>query len=371
MTAKELADRAAGSIGGETSRRIVRQLPMSIAAVLVTYYAAKLLGLSDVTWALISALYVMQDTVDDTGRMAGMRAASTVLGSVVGIGSVALMPDLESTPLRLGVVTLVLAVPVGWQPGLRFAYMPALLLAVPSGENPMSAAFGQGAAILLGAALGVLTSLLVWPRSSKRRARRALALAIEDCRELAQSELGLLVEDGEKHRLDELRRSFWRHMNTAQQASEHSYLRRRLKSGERLTSVVRGVERLWYSLVLLDWVCAARGTRAFERSVPSIAPPVRQVRDIVSPVLDDIAQGMRNSRAPLEASQLKARLARARRVVRQCAGVEGRPEPEIGPYSPVLAFALDELTAALDDVSELVGRPAAESPVAAHYPGTT
>ena len=123
-------------------------------AALATYGLFKLAGLPQASWAVISALFVIQPNVGGTISTALGRIAGTVLGTAVGLACVlTLGGSAGAVALGLLLATGSLGLVIGFRPGLRYGLVPAaFILLAPGGEELAQAwhgatALGRGAII--------------------------------------------------------------------------------------------------------------------------------------------------------------------------------------------------------------------------------
>jgi hypothetical protein len=129
-----------------------RVAAQTAVAALATFGLFKVTGLPQASWAVISALFVIQPNVGGTIGTALGRIAGTALGTVCGLARVPGRRAIElgdrSRPSRghpsLGFIT-------GFRPGLRYGLVPAaFILLAPHGEA-LEKAWHGAAAIGLGA----------------------------------------------------------------------------------------------------------------------------------------------------------------------------------------------------------------------------
>src|SRR3989344_5206794 len=83
-------------------RDSARLAVQSAAAAAATWFVMQRLELPHTSWAVISALFVVQPSLDGTFTAALGRIAGTVVGTVVGLAPVILFGGHDLTALRLG-----------------------------------------------------------------------------------------------------------------------------------------------------------------------------------------------------------------------------------------------------------------------------
>ncbi|GBD50766.1 FUSC family protein [Methylopila sp. Yamaguchi] len=145
------------------------------------FVAATLLSLPQGYWSVISALIVVQTSVGGTVAAAQERAVGTVVGAIVGGAAGFLHPQsLVATSVVLTATVALLAFAAAGRPMLRLAPITAaiLLVATANQSGALVVAAERVAEVLLGCAIGVATTLIVFPAHVDRDlAREARGVA--------------------------------------------------------------------------------------------------------------------------------------------------------------------------------------------------
>jgi uncharacterized membrane protein YgaE (UPF0421/DUF939 family) len=144
-----------------------RALKAAVAAALATIYY-KLLNLPEGYWAVISAIIVMESSVQDSIRLSWFRFAGTAIGAVVGLVSVLV---LGATPWSIGIAilttTLVCTV-LNLPESYRLAGVTAAIVILASRTNPGEFALQRFTDVSVGILIALLVSILIFPEKHLR-----------------------------------------------------------------------------------------------------------------------------------------------------------------------------------------------------------
>jgi uncharacterized membrane protein YccC len=232
-------------------------------ASVVTLELCRLLGFQQLTWGVMSALFVIQMSVGGTVGMAIYRILGTALGTAAGVMAVLVVP---ATPLPQAITLFVvgsgLVFVAGIWPGLRFGAIAAAILIVappPTDLDVLAAAGSQAAQILLGTVVATVTSRLILPDSAHRQSARSIARLLTLCADLLETVTGeLRAGKRDDDRLAGINRGIVKALEEADQSSAQSRrpLERRWarwRGGERLSDpdkIVRCAQHLWHTLLI-------------------------------------------------------------------------------------------------------------------------
>lgn len=139
-----------------------RAFKAAIAAVLATiYYQA--LNLPEGYWAVISAVIVMETSVQDSLRLSWFRFAGTAIGAIMGLIWILL---LGSTPWSVGIailITTVICSVLNLPESYRLASVTAAIVILASHTHPVSFAFQRFTDVSVGILIALLVSILIFP----------------------------------------------------------------------------------------------------------------------------------------------------------------------------------------------------------------
>jgi uncharacterized membrane protein YgaE (UPF0421/DUF939 family) len=329
-------------------REAVRQSLQSGLAGAGAYLASEAVGGGSAFLAVISAVLVVQGSVDGTYRAAGWRVVATIVGALIGYLSLVLIPAVELTALRIGLVALVVSAVAAFKSGLRYAAVVGAIIALGTGAGPIEQAQSRTLAVLIGAGVGLLAALIVWPESAYARARRRLRAALADCRDLLTAGINKAVGEDAPD-LDPLHSSFARNMDGARDAAKAVRWRRR-DAARPLRDAVHAVERLWHALIIIDRAVTGERPR-LERS-PDLHDQVRELQQAACEAIGKLADGDPLDDDALEALEAKAEP--ARRGAAELARSE--PDTHEAVAGAALVFGLGEAVRNLCEVERLLRR---------------
>lgn len=248
----------------------------TILAVLISYGAALLLRLPDPSWAVFSALYVIQGSLDGTLVAARDRVLGAVLGAGLALACIFLIGvggwhTLLSLAVGIGIMSLIAGA------ASRFSYglVPVAILIVAPGIEVIEDALLKIAAILLGSSAGAAASLLVLPRRAQHAAERHLAEALESCGALLSACTARLLAE-EEVELQPAHEELTRALSDASAMARQACFQAGGEGRDSPAALLSRIERLWYSLALMD--------RLSSRPLPeplrgTLAPPVRHATE--------------------------------------------------------------------------------------------
>lgn len=144
-----------------------RAFKASVAAVLATiYYQA--LNLPEGYWAVISAVIVMEASVQDSLRLSWFRFAGTAIGATIGLMGVLL---LGATPWAIGIailLTILLCHALNLKESYRLAGATAAIVILASRMNPAEFALQRFIDVSVGILIALLVSMLIFPEQHLR-----------------------------------------------------------------------------------------------------------------------------------------------------------------------------------------------------------
>jgi Fusaric acid resistance protein-like len=235
-------------------------------AALATYAVVRFAGMAEGTWAVISALFVVQQSVGGTVGAALARAGGTVLGTLFGLACVLLIGHSE---VRAGVSLLLAASTLTFvaalvHPGLRYGVVVAAIMILGPGGDVVESAWDRAAAIGLGTVLGALASVLVFPAPAHRDAEERLGHALRRCGDLLATGIAGLTGDAagggsnaNEGETSAIHDDILDDLEAARGMALQSYYPRLRRLRRRAPTPPPGdllfaVERLWHTLIMVD-----------------------------------------------------------------------------------------------------------------------
>ncbi|HEX2258101.1 MAG TPA: FUSC family protein [Afifellaceae bacterium] len=343
--------RLAGRFDREQRRDAARVAVQTIAASVAIYLLMRWLGLPDLSWAVISGLFVMQLNFDSTLATAAGRLAGTVLGVALGLLLVHLAGGDDLTLLRLAVAAAAMNVVGALWPSLRYGVVPAAVIVLEQQPGVTTEALQLALAVFLGTALGALSALVVWPELGRRRALRHIIGALGACRDLVDTSLAEVLEPHER-RLSDLHSRFLNEVLRARAVTAETLLRPRLAGGGSLTALIHLVERLWHSLLIVDRIVHDPAMRIAPQDLEAIEPQVRKVQRSACDYLGSIASLLASGERSADHGELTRRLTEAQAISdRLLDGAERQTERDRAVQA--LIFAFHEIAKNLGEIDRL------------------
>ena len=129
-----------------------------LAACVLAYGAAKLIGLREEYWALVTAVVVTQPALHETLSASRDRVLGTLIGAVVGLAVIAAGQWGASRFALFWVAMVPLSILAAIKPSLRMGCVTLIIVVlVPATGNPFARPFERIIEILV----GVLASIVV------------------------------------------------------------------------------------------------------------------------------------------------------------------------------------------------------------------
>lgn len=332
----------------------LRRSLQTVAAVAIAYVAAVVLRLPDPSWAVFSALFVVQDSVGGTVTSAVNRVLGAVLGLALGVAALLAIGSGEWR----GLVALILAVAaMTWiaaqWPQTRYGLVTAALVIIAPAEALLKDLVLTALTIALGAVCGAAAGALVLPVAAHRSALVHLGRATAACGSLLAAGMEAL-ERAQPPELRAVHAEIEQELDRARDMiSQSRYHRRGARHVPAQMELLRHVDRLWYTLALVDRLSARR----LPRDVSQVIGPVQRATSAYRQFLQQLGEAIRRGESlevppPREHDDIMVvidALRRQEELVREI----GREEAE-GLFT--LAFAWEQVQESVGALAECVGR---------------
>lgn len=231
----------------------VRAAIRAALATGLTYLVCTLLAVPDKTWAVISALYVLQTSVGGTVNVALGRVMGAAVGIVLGLAGVILIGSSEWLNLLALLLAIGIMGAVGeFRPQMRFgAVVAAILIISPSGGGDLlGEAIEKAYAISVGCGIGALVGAFVFPVTAHQSARNHLCEAVRRCGDLIA-----LAFDPNPHcgneKWSQHHDAVARELTTARERLGQSRWLKRFGNDQH-GQMLHAVDRLWHHLSMFD-----------------------------------------------------------------------------------------------------------------------
>ena len=260
------------------------------AATALTYLAAVWLGVGDISWAVIAALFTINLSADASFYNARGRIIGALLG--IGLGLVAGWTLPGVLPGLLVAVVIANLLATRWR-GIQYAAATAAIVALEPTPS-LREAFPVAAAILLGTLIAVATSFALWPKFARSRSLHCLRAALTTCRDL----LRLFSDDGgsdAREGRDALHARFLSTLEGCHDRIAGTRFDPRLPSGAGLGDAATAVEGLWHSIVILDRATADEYPAIRRGDRRELSPMIREVERRSEAALDAVVEALGGS----------------------------------------------------------------------------
>lgn len=221
-------------------------LQSAIAATLC-FLVLQLQGSEEKFVGVLSAVLIVQPSIGSTVTAGWERLLSTLVGSAIGLFCLFLLPNAYSVIVALAVVMFVMNFIAGFRPGWRYGVVAAVALALADTSGNFDVAKARAIAIGIGITAGVIVSLVVWPESAARRARRYRRLSL--CA-AAKRFKWAIMDESDPSESNEARHRFHKSLSAGRDLADAS-------SGEEkkvLQDSFDTVEALYNSIILINRV---------------------------------------------------------------------------------------------------------------------
>ncbi|WP_160936170.1 FUSC family protein [Teichococcus coralli] len=323
----------------------------TVAAVLVSYGLAKALGLPDASWAVFSALFVIQGSIGGTVTAAADRVLGACLGAslalacifAIGLGEWRTVASLVAGISVMGIVA-------GIWPRFSYGLVPVAILVLAPGIEVVEDALLKVIAIALGSGAGALSSLLVLPQRAHLAAQRQLGHAVADCGALLSACMTkMLTRDA-----PDLSAAHARISDALAQAGKmarqsHPWLRRG-SPPHRPAEILRQVERLWYTLAMVDRLS---GQPLSERAGAFLAEPVHDAAREAECFLRETGKALARMQPPPSSEQFHACIHAITDAMDRLHAEGGLTRPE-AERTFGLSFAWEQVSHGVDELLALL-----------------
>lgn len=336
----------------------IRLAIQTILAVLISYNIAQGLRLPEPSWAVFSALYVIQGSIGGTLTAARDRVLGAVLGSIIALACIYLIGlgswgTILSLLVGIGTMSLI----AGFKPRFSYGLVPVAILIVAPGMELIEDALLKVAAIALGATAGAAASALILPRQARRSAEQHLAQALGGCGALLSACMTrILTQDTAQDTADlqAAHERIARELAAAQAMIQQTRLRRRQAHHVSLRALLKQTERLWYTLAMADRLSARPLP---DRAKDRLIEPVRNATQTMKCLLCETGEALVGGTLPahtISGQSPACEVITAIENMRLEGLLQSMPREEVEPIFG-LSLAWQQLTRNMDDILEIRG----------------
>jgi uncharacterized membrane protein YccC len=280
----------------ERHRSQIRLALRATIASCVSFLVAKLIGLPQGYWAVITALLIMQASLGGSIKAALDRLAGTLAGAVYGALVSMLIPHAGSAPLAGAIAAAVgpMALLAALQASFRVAPVTALIVLLPTPGNtapPLLYALDRVLEIGLGTIVGLAVALFFLPARAHALLRQAGARVIALNADLMTALIEGLESDAGRPGLPAIHARIRAALKQAEAAAEEAARERR----SHVTDIpdpeplVRNLYRVRHDLVMIGRAAA----KPFPEPLSAnLLAPLRAVRDSAVALLGSLAKSL-------------------------------------------------------------------------------
>ncbi len=320
-------------VGREGWRDALRLGLQSGVAAAASWAGAEALELEHFL-VVMMAVTSLQRSVGGTIGQAMVRLQSAVAGSLIGFLCLAALPAGWGTAVALGVALFVVGVATTLRSSWQLAVVPAVGMSLEGQGSLLDTAGTTTLGIVLGAAVGTLVSLLVWPDRAEARFDRQWRRALRACAARLSDAVEATLEEGRTPRVPE-HLGAW---NEAVWLAAEALGEARFVDRAGMERRLEALRELNDSVVILDRAAEAADPPL---SVEAMRGQVGGLRREACAVLTGLADGTPGAGARVEGME--------RTLAQMRAGIEAEDprEPEHELHAAV-AFGLREVRRTLD-----------------------
>lgn len=334
----------------ETARDSARLALQSAAAACATWLVMQQAGLAHTSWAVISALFVGQVTLDGTLKAGLGRLAGTLLGSAIGLASVWLLGGPEWTIARLAIAALTVNAIANLHPEMRYGVVAASVIALETDPVVLQGATDRAIAILIGTVLGILAALAVWPQSARERGLRGLRQALRACRDLLDVGIREALGDRDSS-MSPVHERVLLNLRQAREAAQAVKVGR-ARSPD-VGAAVHAAERLWHALILVDRTVEGGRPLNLDQDGP-LGGALQNARTEACSYLTEVIEWLSGGDPPGAPEALRGALESAKAEARRIEA-ESAPDNEEAMNTQALVFAMAEVGRNLEELVRSCG----------------
>jgi len=313
-----------------------RQGLQSAIAAVALYLGMESAELPEKFVGVLSAVLVIQPSVGSTLTEAWDRIASTLVGSAIGVLCLMWLPGRYGTAAALALSMLIMNAAAALRPGWRYGVVAAVALSMRSENGALETAEDRVIAIGLGALVGVIVSLIVWPDRASKRADRQLREALQAVSSRLKNAMSS-VQGDEDTGDEQAQDRFHSHIEAARRAAEASHM----SDGERQLDRTEKAIRLYNSVLIINRV-GEQGRDTADAG--EIAEHVEKIAEAGCSAIDALSRGERDDQSLRQVESALSELEDARSE----AGESAQQRITRG----ALVFGLGELRDSLRDLFE-------------------
>lgn len=273
------------NISKEEIKGALRLATQSALAGSICYYLMVLLGIPERFVGVLSAVLVIETSIGNTFQQAKGRFLSTLVGVIIGFIFVALIPWELGVILSLLCSLFIINGISSFKPEWRYGVVAAVALALGSEGDAFNLALNRLYAIGFGVAVGILISLLIWPKTADNRTLYFIKKALKNTKDRFEIEFEN-TRDKENKKAKSINNNF---------SSNISNARQNLKSitfseKEKLEKLITNTERLYNSITIIQRV-AEKSDKNISDGEAGIEKNSEKVTEKACEIIENLSTG--------------------------------------------------------------------------------
>ncbi len=326
---------------------IVRVALQSLIAALLAYAVMRQLGLhSNLSWAIIGALFTIHGSLDATLGAGMRRLLAAAIGAAIGIGIVYLFSGFQLMPLRIALVAAITNALAASRPELDYAAAAGAVVALQPTAD-LDGAIGTALAVGIGGGAGVVASVTIWPELGRHRAQSLLASALRHGQkmiDLTLNDLSRELSKEEREERREARRLMITDLEAANATAREVRFRHQLRKGATIHQFTQEMERLWHSLIIVERVIGGGRDQFGPQDYEAVMPHVGEAHAALCELLVSLAEMIEKNKTEGPDQEVWDRFHKAQREALACLKAREAERDSINERAiQTLLFGLEEI----------------------------
>ena len=271
-------------VSDREARDAARLAVQSAIAASGMFILMRSLGLAEEFVGVLSAVLVVQPSVGNTLGEAWSRFSATLVGSAVGVICLIALPTGYGTAAALALSMLVMNAIAGLRPDWRYGVVAAVALSLGADSDVTQTAIDRSIAIGAGVVFGALVTVLIWPDTAEKRAKRHLRAALLAAANRLDTTVEAVRGQGDNEDSDS-RRRFHNNVEAARGAINGI----RFGDADPLQKRLTEIEKFHTSVVILDRV--VEESDDLVRDEDGASDDVDEIRTLACKAARELANG--------------------------------------------------------------------------------
>ncbi len=226
----------------------LRRAIQAAAAASAFYGVMKWAGLPEIFVGVLSAVLIVEPTAGHTMGAAFDRVLAALFGTLVGCLCIWLLPYGVGSAIALGVTMMAVNAVAHFRPEWSYGVVAAVAIALQSEEQAFQTATDRMTSIGIGALVGTIVSLVVWPERARSRAERHVADAlVAACDRFNQAIVPVMGAKDDEDEEQRAAQRFGTHLGAARAAAQAS----KIAKTRPLLRQIDDVERFYNSVLIV------------------------------------------------------------------------------------------------------------------------